>query len=321
MTDPSMTTKSKVVLGKGLSALIPRAPVSELVAGAEPTPEVKHAEEVGRGSISEIEIEKIHPNPYQPRMDFDQQALDELKHSIAEKGLVQPITVRCARDGTYQLISGERRIRAAREAGLGRIPAYVIEVKSDEEMLELALIENLQREHLNPIEVAISYQRLIDECSLTQEGISQKIGKDRTTVTNFLRLLKLPVPIQQSLRKGEVTMGHARALINLPNEKTQLRTWRRIQRHGLSVRQVEEIVRGIGTTATAKSKTTETMAPPPQGAELVIENIASRMRYILGTKVKIHHKENGKGEIVIEYYSEEDLGRILDLLSLIEKHT
>ncbi len=316
-----MATKSKVVLGKGLSALIPKAAPSEVLLGRE-HPHLEEAREGAQpGNISEIEIDKILPNPYQPRMDFDQQALDELKQSIAEKGLVQPITLRRGRDGTYQLISGERRVRAAREAGLKRIPAYVIEVKSDEEMLELALIENLQREHLNPVEVAISYQRLINECGFTQEEISQKVSKDRTTVTNFLRLLKLPAPVQQSLRKGEVSMGHARALINLPDEKTQLRVWRRIQRHGLSVRQVETIVRGIGTTGSTKPRTAETVGTLPEGNELVIESIASRLRYILGTKVKIHPKHKGMGEILIEYYSEEDLGRILDLFSIIEKKT
>jgi ParB family chromosome partitioning protein len=316
-----MATKGKVVLGKGLSALIPKAIPTEPPPLRQPLRAVEPTEEVPGGQIAEIEIAKIHPNPFQPRMDFDQQALDELKQSIAEKGLVQPVTVRRWKDGAYQLISGERRVRAAREAGLMRIPAYVMEVKSDEEMLELALIENLQREHLNPIEVAISYQRLIDECRFTQEEISQKIGKDRTTVTNFLRLLKLPKEIQQSVRVGEVSMGHARALINLPNERVQRRVWRRIQKHGLSVRQVEEIVRGIGTTGAGKPKAEATVTPVTQATDLVLENIATRMRYILGTKVKIHPKGNGAGEIVVEYYSEEDLGRILDLLTLIEKQT
>jgi ParB family chromosome partitioning protein len=315
-----MATKGKVVLGKGLSALIPKPSIADPKSERETI----GAEELRRAqpaNFVEIEIEKIQPNPYQPRMDFDQQALEELRQSIAERGLVQPITVRRSRDGTYQLISGERRVRAAREAGLRRIPAYVIEVKTDEEMLELALIENLQREHLNPVEVAISYQRLINECSFTQEEVAQKVSKDRTTVTNFLRLLKLPTQIQQSLRKGEVSMGHARALVNLPDEKTQLRVWRRIERNGLSVRQVEEIVRRIGTPAMAKRKPAESASMVLEGSTLVLENFASRLRYILGTKVKIHPKEEGKGEIIIEYYSDEDLGRILDLFSVIEKQS
>jgi ParB family chromosome partitioning protein len=315
-----MPTKGKIVLGKGLSALIPQAPLEASPVHREPIHE-EVSDQTPAGTVAEIEIEKIRPNPYQPRMDFDQQALDELKQSIAEKGLVQPITVRLGRDGSYQLISGERRVRAAREAGLTRIPAYIIEVKTDEEMLELALIENLQREHLNPVEVAISYERLISECKFTQEEVAQKIGKDRTTVTNFLRLLKLPSQIQQSLRKGDISMGHARALVNLPEEKTQLRVWRRIQRNGLSVRQVEEIVRRIGTTGARKPKSLELREQVVEGSALVLENFATRLRYILGTKVKIHPKENGKGEIIIEYYSDEDLGRILDLFGIIEKQS
>jgi ParB family chromosome partitioning protein len=315
-----MATKGKIVLGKGLSALIPKAPAEASPVLREPIHEVV-SDQTAPGTVAEIEIEKIRPNPYQPRMDFDQQALDELKQSIAEKGLVQPITVRLGRDGSYQLISGERRVRAAREAGLMRMPAYIIEVKTDEEMLELALIENLQREHLNPVEVAISYERLISECKFTQEEVAQKIGKDRTTVTNFLRLLKLPSQIQQSLRKGDISMGHARALVNLPEEKTQLRVWRRIQRSGLSVRQVEEVVRRIGTTGTRKPKLLEPREQVVEGSALVLENFATRLRYILGTKVKIHPKETGKGEIVIEYYSDEDLGRILDLFGIIEKQS
>jgi ParB family chromosome partitioning protein len=315
-----MATKGKIVLGKGISALIPKAPLEVSPVQREPIHD-EVSDQAPPGTVAEIEIEKIRSNPYQPRMDFDQQALDELKQSIAEKGLVQPITVRLGRDGSYQLISGERRVRAAREAGLTRIPAYIIEVKTDEEMLELALIENLQREHLNPVEVAISYERLISECKFTQEEVAQKIGKDRTTVTNFLRLLKLPSQIQQSLRKGDVSMGHARALVNLPEEKTQLRVWRRIQRNGLSVRQVEEVVRRIGTTGARKPKALEAREQVVEGSTLVLENFATRLRYILGTKVKIHPKENGKGEIVIEYYSDEDLGRILDLFGIIEKQS
>ncbi len=318
-----MSTKSRGVLGKGLNALIPKAVPAQVVLHKEHEHPVASTKEPDHGMISEIEIDRIEPNPYQPRQDFDAQALDELRQSIARKGLVQPVTVRRSRDGMYQLISGERRVRAARDAGLTRIPAYIVEVHSDEEMLELALIENLQREHLNPIEVAISYQRLLDECHLTQEQVGQRIGKDRTTVTNFLRLLRLPAPIQQSLRKGELTVGHARAMVNLADEKTQLRVWKRTVKHGLSVREVEELVRRIGTTGAAKTKTVppqEVDTESPPGNNLVLENIAARMRYILGTKVKIYPKEDARGEIVIEYYSADDLERIVDLFGIIEKN-
>src|SRR5262249_17948541 len=180
------------------------------------------------------------------RADFDPQALDELKESIREKGIIQAVTVRRAEDGMYELISGERRIRASTELGLKTIPAYVIEVKDKEEMLELALIENLQREHLNPVEIAISYQRLMQDVGLSAEDIARKVSKDRTTVVNFLRLLKLPAKIQETLRKGTLTMGHARALVALPDEKTQLRFFDKIIKRDLNVRQVEKLVREFG---------------------------------------------------------------------------
>ena len=165
----------------------------------------------GSGVLAGIEIDRIRPNPFQPRTDFDQSAIEELSRSILEKGLIQPITVRRLGE-EYQLVSGERRLRAVQRAGLARIPAFIIEVKTDAEMLELALVENIQREELNPVEIAHAYQRLIEECQLTQEEVGQKVGKDRSTVTNFLRLLKLPERVKDGLRKGQLTMGHARAL-------------------------------------------------------------------------------------------------------------
>ena len=201
-------TKSKGGLGKGLSALI-RPTVSVEKSDNQ---RVKSAPSDAI-SISHIEIAKIRPNPYQPRADFDTKALDELRESIREKGIIQPVTVRKAKDDKYELISGERRIRAAQDLGLSAVPAYIIEVKNDEEMLELALIENLQREHLNPVEIAISYQRLINDVGLSPEEIAKKVSKDRTTVVNFLRLLKLPKNIQDALRTGVLTIGHARALV------------------------------------------------------------------------------------------------------------
>ncbi|MFQ5799853.1 MAG: ParB/RepB/Spo0J family partition protein, partial [Bacteroidota bacterium] len=254
----------------------------------------------------------IQPNPYQPRADFDQVALDELKRSIQEKGVIQPIIVCRTNDGFYQLISGERRIRAAREAGLSKIPAYVRTVKSEEEVLELALIENLQREHLNPIEIGISYQRLIDECKLSQEEIAQKIGKDRTTVTNFIRLLKLPEQIQQSLRQGKLTMGHARALVSLADEKMRLRLYERIMRQGLSVRRVEQLVHDVGKETTKSRRVTAR-------TDQSLEHIESKIRQVLGTKVIVTAKANGRGQITIEYYSPDDLERLLELFAVIEK--
>lgn len=302
-------TKTKGGLGKGLSALIRPASV-------EKQPEVTAVETTrpseGTGTIAHISLSKIRPNPFQPRADFDQQALDELKESIRQKGIIQPVTVRQAKDGLYDLISGERRMRAASEIALKTIPAYIIEVKHDEEMLELALIENLQREHLNPIEIAISYQRLINDVGLNAEQIATKVSKDRTTVTNFLRLLKLPKKIQESLRKNQITMGHARALVSVPDETTQLHLFDRIIKRDLNVRQVEKMVRDIGKKISKKSLT---LSKVPGAVE---DSIAERIQQIFATKVRVNVHENGRGEIIIEFYNSDDLGRLFELLTSIE---
>jgi ParB family chromosome partitioning protein len=300
-------TKSKGGLGKGLSALI-RPAVIERSEIETKQPKIPAAER----SIADVDISNIRPNPFQPRADFDQQALDELKESIKQKGIIQPVTVRQAKDGKYDLISGERRIRASTEIGLKTIPAYIIEVKNDEEMLELALIENLQREHLNPIEIAISYQRLMHDVGLTAEDVAKKISKDRTTVVNFLRLLKLPRIIQDAVRTEKLTMGHARALVSLPDEQIQLRIFERVIKKDLNVRQVEKIVRDLGKKA---DKKTHNLAKSPGTVE---ESIADKMQQILATKVKVNLHEGGKGEIIVEFYSNDDLGRLFDLISSIE---
>ncbi|MFZ1979243.1 MAG: ParB/RepB/Spo0J family partition protein, partial [Bacteroidota bacterium] len=202
-----------------------------------------------------------------------------------------------------------RRLRAAQLARLKYIPAYIISIENDEEMLELALIENIQREYLNPIEVAAAYQRLIDECHLTQDDIAQKVGKDRSTVTNFIRLLKLPSKIQDGLRKNKISMGHARALINLPSEKTQIRTYDKIVDGGLSVRKVEDIVRSAGKNSAKPTK------PAGTGASASLHSLEERLQQSLGTKVKVHTKGSGRGEIVIEFYSLDDFDRLLDLFT------
>ncbi len=294
-------TKLKPVLGRGLASLIPRQSAS-----TPPPSSARQDDGTSTQIVVTVNLDRVQRNPYQPRADFDPVALEELRRSIEEKGVIQPITVRRFGDG-YQLISGERRVRAAREAGMTEIPAYVITVRSDEEMLELALVENLQREHLNPIEVAISYRRLVEECSLTQEQISQRIGKDRTTVTNFLRLLKLPQEIQQSLRTGELTSGHARALVAIENEALQMKLFKRILKMELSVRDVEKLVR-------EKGKQRVTFVPGLTLAEKsALSSIEDRLRRALGTKVKVRSISGGKGEIVIEYYSSSDLERLLDI--------
>jgi len=299
---------AKTVLGKGLNALIQRSSMADTTAA----PGAQNSDPGQTDTIAKIELSKIRPNPFQPRMDFDQGALEDLKRSILEKGVIQPITVRRVADGMYELISGERRVRASQDINLKAIPAYIIEVSRDEEMLELALVENLQREHLNPIEIAISYQRLIDECSLTQDLVARKIGKDRTTVTNFLRLLKLPDKIQRSLRREEISMGHARALLALPNESAQLRVWQKVAKEGFSVRKVEEIVRNFGAGPSVKTREVSIPAPPQDGG---VRSMESRLRHALGTKVQIKSSSPGKGEIVIEYYSPDDLERIIEIVT------
>jgi ParB family chromosome partitioning protein len=280
---------NRKVLGKGLRALIPDTT----------------SEHEDSGSIQFIQIEKISPNPFQPREKFNPETLAELRNSIAEKGLVQPITVRRYNDG-YQLISGERRLRAVRELEIESIPAYILDVHSDEDMLELSIIENIHREDLNPIEIANGYKRLIDECHLTQEEAALKVGKDRTTVTNFLRLLKLPVPIQDSMQKGDISMGHARALLSVLNPDDQIVLWKKILSDNLSVRRIEDLVRNVGKKPPSKSAA-------PQPANLYFQEAESKLRQKLTTKAII--KSRGKGGCIeIEYYSDDDLERVVALI-------
>jgi ParB family chromosome partitioning protein len=302
--------KIKPVLGRGLASLIPRQ------ASVPPLPPGGQDDGVSNEIIASIPLDRIQQNPYQPRAEFEPVALDELKRSIQEKGIIQPVTVRRLGDA-YQLISGERRVRAAREAGLKKIPAYIIRVRTNEEMLELALIENLQREHLNPIEIAISYKRLIDECRYTQEEVSQKIGKDRTTITNFLRLLKLPEPIQTAVRKGDISSGHARALVAIDDADRQMEIFRKTVGRGLSVRDVERLAR-------EKKGAKGGRRPAGRGTGAFSSSLASieeRLRQFLGTRVQVRMLQDGKGEIVIEYYSADDLERILEIFSEIEDRT
>jgi ParB family chromosome partitioning protein len=304
---------SKQRLGRGLDALIPRAVTKEISIDSK---EIRFDDGQSVGVIAKIEIAKIKPNPYQPRETFDRTALEELKQSIIEKGVIQPITVRRLPGGMYELISGERRVRASTEAGLTHIPAYIIEVESEKELLELSLIENIQREKLNPIEIAKAYQRLIEELGYTQEEIAKKIGKDRTTVANFIRLLKLPEQIQESLKRGEITMGHARALINLPSRKLQVEIWNKIVKQGWSVRKVEKIVRDLSKGKIAEEKTTK-----KKTAQSEFRDIESKLKRIFGTQVKIKQTGNGRGEIVIEFYSDDEFERLLELFELIEKNS
>lgn len=300
-------------MGRGLDALIPKVATKEISIDSK---EIRFDDGQSVGVIAKIELSKIKPNPYQPRETFDRTALEELKQSIIEKGVIQPITVRRLPGGMYELISGERRVRASTEAGLTHIPAYIIEVESEKELLELSLIENIQREKLNPIEIAKAYQRLIEELGYTQEEIAKKIGKDRTTVANFIRLLKLPEQIQESLKRGEITMGHARALINLPSRKLQVEIWSKIVKQGWSVRKVEKIVRDL-----SKGKIIEEKSPKKKSNQAGFRDIESKLKRIFGTQVKIKQTSSGRGEIVIEFYSDDEFERLLELFELIEKNS
>src|SRR3990172_2971310 len=293
-----MSTQRKSVLGRGLSALIPKAPQKEVSIRRGEVGEDRG----GFGIIASVELDRIRPNPFQPRTDFDSESLDELSRSIVEKGLIQPITVRRLGED-YQLISGERRMRAAQRAGLPSIPAFIVDVQSDSEMLELALVENIKGEELNPMEIAHAYQRLIEECRLTEDEVGKKVGKDRSTVTNFLRLLKLPEKIRDGLRRGRLSMGHARALLGLENERDQMKLYEQIVLGGVNVRSVER------TTRVKKARPAKHTR---HGSG--IHSVEEQLKRMLGTKVKVYAKSGGKGEIVIQYFSPDDLERILELI-------
>jgi ParB family chromosome partitioning protein len=296
-------TAKRPVLGRGLNALLKD---SDKVKN-ESAPAVAEVR-----NINEVEIESIEPNPFQPRTHFDQEALSELSESIKIHGIIQPITVRKLSENKYQLISGERRWQASKLAGLKVVPAYV-RTANDEQMLEMGLIENIQREDLNAMEVALSYQRLITEFNLKQEQLGEKVGKNRTTVNNYLRLLKLPPDIQASLRDDEISMGHARALINIENTEDQLSIFKKIVREDLSVRKVEELVRELGKGKEKKEAEPKTAAKP-LNPELV--QLQTKLSSHFGTKVAVTGDTANKGEIKIPYVSVEDLNRILDILDV-----
>lgn len=305
----------KAVLGRGLNALLPSQEEQGEEADRESGGRIRRFEDRVRllGRVAEVDVRSVRPNPYQPRESFDNRLLDELAASIRQLGIIQPITVRVVEEGQFELISGERRLRAARRAGLDRIPAFVREADT-EEMLEMALVENVQREELNPVEVAIGYQRLIEECDLTQEQVAAKVGKNRATVANFLRLLKLPPRIQASLRDGSVTMGHARALITIDDDEAQERLLQEIIDKDLSVRQVEDRVRRLRESA---EKPDERESPPqrPDVVALQVQEFTTRLRSHLSTQVQIKHRGKDGGRIEIAYYSDEDLERLLETIT------
>ena len=283
----------KNALGIGLSALLENAKT-------DITSSNDHQKSDVVGSITRIKISSISPNPFQPRLDFDKEPLLELSNSIKEHGIIQPITVRKIGRNEFQIISGERRYQASKLAGIDELPCY-IRIADDQHMLEMAIVENVQRKDLNAIEIALSYQRLIDECNLSQEELGKKVSKNRSTVANFLRLLKLPIEIQKALRDDKITMGHARALLALSNEKEMLITLNEILENNLSVRAVEEKrkfqVKSLNTTLALSRY------------ELRMQN---NMAYQLSSKVNIKKKASGKGQIIISFNNQDDLNRILD---------
>jgi ParB family chromosome partitioning protein len=308
-------SKSKFTLGRGLGALIPSESAQEGVREAETR------------ANAFISLEHISPNPFQPRKDFTHEALHELVESIREHGVIQPVTLRSIPGGTYQLVSGERRVRASREAGLSEIPAFIIDVPNDLKMLELAIVENVQREDLNPMEEAESYDRLIRECGLRQDEVAERISKDRTTVSNFLRLLKLPAEIQESLRKGELGMGHAKAIMAIPDTIHQVAVWRSAIQEGSSVRKLEEIARKAATESavtngnTHRKKSGRPMKHVAVSDEQVAEllPLENTLKQKLGTQVRIRQKNAQQGEIAIEFYSGDDLERLSEMLMNIKE--
>jgi len=315
--------KTKSVLGKGLSALIPGGDdASETQFGhVHAGHSLSTSERIPEASVSEIALDRIIPNAQQPRKDFSETSMRELANSIREHGVIQAITVRRVAPDKYELVAGERRWRAAKEAGLKTIPAYVLGVENDRKMLEYAIIENVQRTQLNPIEEAEAYDRLIRECNLTQEEVSEKIAKDRTTISNFLRLLKLPESIRQSLRKGDLGMGHAKAVMSLQDPASQESLWNRALTESLSVRRLEELARAISRDIVAPSNAPKRAGRPQKKVETNgevhlngVEAIEQKVKQLLGTQVKVRMKSDRTGEIALHFYSDDDLERILELL-------
>lgn len=295
-----MSKTSKRVLGRGLDSIL-KSPDTDITAKDISGNYVA-------GAIAEIELGKIEANPFQPRTDFDEMLLREMAESIKSQGIIQPVTVRKMGYDKFQLIAGERRLRASQLAKLSHIPAF-IRIANDEQMLEMALIENIHRKNLNSIEVAISYQRLIEECKLTQEKLSDKLGKNRTTITNYLRLLKLPPEVQVALRDEMISMGHARALITVDSESQQLNILKRIIRENLNVRQVEDLVRKINAPS-----------EPIPGIEKKVhlpdkyKQTTTSLSDKFGTKVSLRRNNKGQGSIVISFKDDDELDRIISVI-------
>jgi ParB family chromosome partitioning protein len=309
---------SKKVLGRGLGAFFPEYDEEGKQEEGKKSGDGKE----GDGSpyvepkkrvniVLHVPVDNIRPNPHQPRKEFNEERLGELADSIEAHGLIQPITVRYIGEKRFELISGERRLRASKLAGLEEIPSYIREV-NDDDIISYALIENIQREDLNPIEVAMGYQRLVEEAGYTQAEVAERVGKNRSTVTNMLRLLNLPAFIQAGLRDQKISMGHARALLSIGNEDDQEEVYNKIIDKGYSVRKTEKVIRKLNEDQEKKSSSTDTT----DEESAFLKEISNRLRSTLSTKVNIKSKKDG-GEIRIEYYSDEELDRLLDLFDSI----
>lgn len=300
----SAPKQNKDALGKGIRSLLQSIDSDLKNTAGQIKPQVVEA----ATGVVRLPVENIETNPKQPRKDFDEQALQELAHSIKLHDIIQPVTVSKLHGNKYRLISGERRLRAAKLAGLKDIPAYIRQA-NDQQLLELALLENLQREDLNAMEVALSYKRMMEELDHTQEQVAERMGKDRSTVTNYIRLLKLPPDIQVAVRNGEISMGHARALINVDTIDKQLYIFDEIKAKDLSVRQTENLVRALYKEKEGKKPTTSSL---PEGYKKVEDKLASHF----STRVKLKHSKNGSGQITIDYYSLEELNKLLDQMNV-----
>ena len=296
--------KIQTGLGRGLGALISDVNSIQQAAAKKPAEPARPLV-----STSEIEISKIEPNPYQPRTEFNQEALDELAASIRLLGLIQPITLRPLANGRYQIISGERRFRASQIAGLERVPAYIRQT-DDQGMLEMAIVENIQREDLDSIEVALSFQRLIEECNLTQEAMAERVGKKRTTVTNYLRLLKLPAEIQFAIRAKKISMGHAKALLSLESGKDQLKLANQIVEQDLSVRQIEQKIQKLGQKKEKKEKEDAPAIELPDSHFRVIEIVGK----YFNNNITAKRDSKGAGEITIRFNSDAEVEEFLKVL-------
>ena len=295
----------KSVLGRGLGSIL-RNPETDITTSSDNKKNIV-------GNINTIKIDAITTNPFQPRSKFDKEKLEELSHSIKKLGIIQPITVRKLGNDKYQLISGERRLRASRIAGNTEIPAF-IRIANDHEMLEMSLVENIQRSNLNPIEVALSYQKLMEECKLTQEQCSERVGKKRSSVANFLRLLKLPEAIQLALQHSSISMGHARALINVKNQETQMNIFNDAVANGFSVREVEQLVRTfaeIGYKQTSKPKNSTIPNYLPFSSQQKIHNLSK----YLDKDIDIKRNKKGKGKLIIPFNSDDDFISIMEKIS------